>query len=71
MRPKFLDGGDKDVDSDRCEAQSIEMSDCVVIDARGHLLGRLASVIAKQLLGGKKIVVVRCEEILISGSCKC
>ena len=46
------------------------MSDCVVIDARGHLLGRLASVIAKQLLGGKKIVVVRCEEILISGSCK-
>ena len=28
----------------------------VVIDARGHMLGRLASVIAKQLLSGKQIV---------------
>jgi len=25
----------------------------VVVDARGHLLGRLASIIAKQLLTGK------------------
>jgi len=30
-------------------------------------LGRLASVIAKQLLEGQKIVAVRCEEINISG----
>lgn len=39
----------------------------VVIDCRGHLLGRLASVIAKQLLEGQKIVAVRCEGINISG----
>ena len=39
----------------------------IVIDAKGHLLGRLATTIAKQLLNGQKIVVVRCEEINISG----
>jgi len=39
----------------------------IVIDCRGHLLGRLASVIAKQLLEGQKIVAVRCEQINISG----
>jgi ribosomal protein L13 len=42
----------------------------VIIDGKGHLYGRLASVVAKQLLSGKKIVVVRCEDIVISGSCK-
>ncbi|KRZ11530.1 60S ribosomal protein L13a [Trichinella zimbabwensis] len=40
----------------------------IVIDGKDHLLGRLASVIAKQLLLGQKIVVVRCEGINISGS---
>jgi large subunit ribosomal protein L13Ae len=57
----------------------------IVIDGRDHLVGRLASVIAKNLLQvaafspwvwlvrsmgavqGKKIVVVRCEELVISG----
>merc|ERR1711998_485626 len=39
-----------------------------VIDARGHLLGRLASFVAKEALLGQKIVVVRCEELVISGS---
>ncbi|KAJ1515347.1 60S ribosomal protein L16B [Coelomomyces lativittatus] len=39
----------------------------IVIDGKGHLLGRLASVIAKQILSGQKIVVVRCEELNISG----
>jgi ribosomal protein L13 len=50
-----------------------EMADTgapVIIDGKGHLYGRLASVVAKQLLSGKKIVVVRCEEIVVSGSCK-
>ncbi len=46
------------------------MPDSVIVDGKGHLFGRLASIVAKQLLSGKKIVVVRCEEILISGSCK-
>ena len=40
----------------------------IVIDGKGHLLGRLASIISKQILNGQKIVVVRCEEINISGS---
>ncbi|KAI0835822.1 ribosomal protein L13 [Hypoxylon sp. FL0890] len=39
----------------------------VVIDGKGHLLGRLASIVAKQLLSGQKVVVVRCEALNISG----
>nr|AFK34830.1 unknown [Medicago truncatula] len=39
----------------------------VVIDARHHMLGRLASIVAKELLNGQKVVVVRCEEICMSG----
>ncbi|MBA0813022.1 hypothetical protein Gohar_026911 [Gossypium harknessii] len=39
----------------------------VVVDARHHMLGRLASILAKELLNGQKVVVVRCEEICISG----
>merc|ERR1740138_1414419 len=42
--------------------------DNLVIDARGHLLGRLASSIAKELLSGQHVTVVRCEEINISGN---
>ena len=41
-----------------------------VVDGKGHLLGRLASIVAKQLLEGKKVVVVRSEAIVISGSLK-
>ena len=40
----------------------------VVIDGRAHLLGRLASVVAKELLLGQHVVVVRCEELNVSGS---
>ncbi|RCH91450.1 60S ribosomal protein L16B, partial [Rhizopus stolonifer] len=39
----------------------------VVIDGKGHLLGRLASIISKQALNGQKVVVVRCEELNVSG----
>ena len=42
----------------------------VVVDARAHMLGRLASVVAKELLSGQKVVVVRCEGLNISGSRK-
>eukprot|EP01038_Epipyxis_sp_PR26KG_P007622 gene7622-10376_t len=44
------------------------MADVIVVDGKGHLLGRLASIVAKQLLAGKKIVVVRTEAIIVSGS---
>jgi large subunit ribosomal protein L13Ae len=40
----------------------------VVIDGRGHMMGRLASIIAKQLVSGQRVVVVRTEAINISGS---
>jgi len=40
----------------------------VVIDCRGHLLGRLASVVAKEVLNGQRVVCVRTEDINISGS---
>lgn len=39
-----------------------------MIDGKGHLLGRLASIVAKQLLNGQKVVIVRCEELNVSGS---
>ncbi|KAJ1634771.1 ribosomal protein L13 domain-containing protein, partial [Pavlovales sp. CCMP2436] len=40
----------------------------VIIDCRGHLLGRLASTVAKELLTGQRVVCVRAEEINITGS---
>lgn len=40
----------------------------LIIDGKGHLLGRLASVIAKEILNGQQVTVVRCEGINISGS---
>lgn len=40
----------------------------IVIDCRDHLLGRLCSVVAKELLAGQKVVLVRCEDMVISGS---
>jgi len=43
-------------------------NDVKVVDGKGHLLGRLASIVARQLLEGQKVVVVRCEAIAISGS---
>ena len=39
-----------------------------MIDGRAHLLGRLASVIAKELLAGQHVTVVRCEGLNISGT---
>lgn len=40
----------------------------IVIDGRGHMLGRLASKVSKEILRGQRVVVVRCEGINISGS---
>jgi Ribosomal protein L13 len=45
-----------------------QTSNAIVIDGKGHLLGRLASIIAKQALSGQKVVVVRSELINVSGS---
>ncbi len=40
----------------------------IVIDGKGHLFGRLASTVAKELLCGQKIVIVRAEQVVITGS---
>ncbi|AAZ10946.1 60S ribosomal protein L13a, putative [Trypanosoma brucei gambiense DAL972] len=42
--------------------------DIIVIDLKDHVLGRAAAIVAKQLLLGKKITVVRCEKLTIAGS---
>jgi len=39
-----------------------------VVDGAGHIAGRLASIVAKKLLEGERVVVVNTEKILISGS---
>ena len=33
----------------------------LIIDGKGHMQGRLASVVAKELISGQRVVVVRCE----------
>ncbi|OGS48459.1 MAG: 50S ribosomal protein L13 [Euryarchaeota archaeon RBG_16_68_13] len=38
-----------------------------VIDATGHVVGRLASVVAKRLLNGEEIVVVNAEKAIVTG----
>jgi len=40
----------------------------IIIDGRGHLVGRLASKVAQQLLRGQRVVVTRCEQLVLSGS---
>ena len=40
----------------------------IIIDGRGHLVGRLASKVAKEILRGQRVVVVRCEQLVLSGS---
>jgi large subunit ribosomal protein L13Ae len=39
----------------------------IVVDTRHHMLGRLSSIIAKELLNDQKVVVVRSEQICVSG----
>lgn len=40
----------------------------IVIDGRGHRLGRFAAVTAKTLLQGERVLVVQCEGINIYGN---
>ena len=39
----------------------------MLIDGKGHLMGRLAAVAAKELLNGQKVVIVRAEQLVLSG----
>ena len=38
-----------------------------IIDATGHVVGRMASVVAKRLLNGEEIVVVNAEHAIVTG----
>lgn len=40
----------------------------ITVDGRGHIMGRLASIVAKELLSGQKVTVVRCEAINMSNT---
>jgi large subunit ribosomal protein L13Ae len=42
--------------------------DITVVDLKDHVLGRSAAVIAKQLLLGKRVTVVRVDEAVIAGT---
>lgn len=41
-----------------------------IIDGTGAILGRLASYVAKEALKGEEIVILNCEEVIISGNKK-
>ena len=48
----------------RCITMSTQVT---VIDAEGLILGRLASIVAKRLLRGERIVIVNAERAIITG----
>lgn len=41
-----------------------------IIDGKGAILGRLASYVAKEALKGEEIVILNCEDVIISGNKK-
>eukprot|EP00286_Rhodomonas_abbreviata_P015352 CAMPEP_0181324962 /NCGR_PEP_ID=MMETSP1101-20121128/20655_1 /TAXON_ID=46948 /ORGANISM="Rhodomonas abbreviata, Strain Caron Lab Isolate" /LENGTH=195 /DNA_ID=CAMNT_0023433205 /DNA_START=20 /DNA_END=605 /DNA_ORIENTATION=+ len=43
------------------------LKNTLIIDGRGHLVGRLAAIVAKEILSGQNVVVVRCEQLEVSG----
>jgi len=43
------------------------MSEMLVVDGKDLILGRLASFVAKKLLGGERVTIVNAEQVVISG----
>ncbi len=41
-----------------------------IVDGKDAVLGRLASFVAKNALEGKKIVIINCEKVIITGNKK-
>ena len=53
----------------RAAREAVAGRDCpIVVDATNHVAGRLASNVAKLLLGGNRVSIVNCERIMISGT---
>jgi len=46
---------------------AMSSGNAVVIDAKGLILGRMASIVAKRLLQGESIIIVNAEKAAISG----
>lgn len=46
---------------------SRKSDEATIIDAKGLILGRMASIVAKRLLDGEKIVIVNAGDVVISG----
>ncbi|MBS7614480.1 50S ribosomal protein L13 [Candidatus Bathyarchaeota archaeon] len=44
-----------------------EKTQLTIIDARGLVLGRMASIVAKRLMKGEKIIIVNAGDAVISG----
>ena len=40
----------------------------IIINGEGHILGRLASVVSKNLLNGEEVVVLNAEKIMLTGN---
>jgi len=49
---------------------SINPNDYEVFDAKGKIVGRLASTVAKRILQGKKVAIINSESAIISGDRK-
>lgn len=47
---------------------SNNQADTIYVDGEGQILGRLASLVAKRLLGGQRVVVVNAQNIVVTGS---
>lgn len=41
-----------------------------IIDGKNAILGRLASYVAKEALKGKEIIILNCEQVIITGNKK-
>ncbi len=50
--------------------ESIDPKDYIVFDAKSKVIGRVASVAAKELLNGKNVAVLNVDESIISGNRK-
>lgn len=48
----------------------VKQEKMIVVDGTGHILGRLASRVAKLLLEGNRVVIVNSEKVLLSGGRK-
>ena len=57
----------KNVDRSLRKKAKAHRPNITIIDLKNHVLGRAAAIVAKQLLLGRKITVVRTDEVNISG----